>query len=112
MLAKIARPSSTAATIDAKLSSDSTMSAASFETSVPRDAHGDADVGFLQRRRVVHAVSRHGHDGAGALQRIDDAQLVFRIHAGVDRHAGSRARERIRRKLSPARLPSSYGHQC
>ncbi len=35
MFAKIARPSSTAATIDAKLSSDSTMSAASFETSVP-----------------------------------------------------------------------------
>ena len=35
MLAKIARPSSTAATIVAKLSSASTMSAASFETSVP-----------------------------------------------------------------------------
>ena len=35
MFAKIARPSSTAATIDAKLSSASTMSAASFDTSVP-----------------------------------------------------------------------------
>ena len=35
MLAKIARPSSTAATIVAKLSSASTMSAASFDTSVP-----------------------------------------------------------------------------
>ena len=35
MFAKIARPSSTAATIEAKLSSASTMSAASFETSVP-----------------------------------------------------------------------------
>ena len=35
MFAKIARPSSTAATIEAKLSSASTMSAASFDTSVP-----------------------------------------------------------------------------
>ena len=35
MFAKMARPSSTAATIDAKLSSASTMSAASFDTSVP-----------------------------------------------------------------------------
>ena len=45
MLAKIARPSSTAATIDAKLSSASTMSAACFDTSVPGDAHRHADVG-------------------------------------------------------------------
>ena len=99
MFAKIARPSSTAATIDAKLSSDSTMSAASFETSVPRDAHGHADVRFLQRRRIVHAVSRHGHDGARALQRIDDAQFVFGIHPGVDGHVRSRARERVGRQL-------------
>ncbi len=35
MLSKIARPSSTAATIEAKLSSASTMSAASLDTSVP-----------------------------------------------------------------------------
>ena len=35
MFAKIARPSSTAATMVAKLSSASTMSAASLETSVP-----------------------------------------------------------------------------
>ena len=35
MFEKIARPSSTAATIVAKLSSASTMSAASLETSVP-----------------------------------------------------------------------------
>lgn len=31
------------------------------------DAHGDADVRLLQGRRVVHAVSRHGHDVAAAL---------------------------------------------
>ena len=35
MFAKIARPTSTAATIDAKLSSARTMSAASLATSVP-----------------------------------------------------------------------------
>ena len=25
------------------------------------DAHGDADVGIFERRRVVHAVTGHGH---------------------------------------------------
>ncbi|MNC94979.1 hypothetical protein D3C83_119790 [compost metagenome] len=35
MFEKIARPTSTAATMDAKLSSASTMSAASLDTSVP-----------------------------------------------------------------------------
>ena len=28
------------------------------------DPHGNADVCFLQSRRVVHAITRHGHDGA------------------------------------------------
>ena len=27
----------------------------------PADAHGDADVGVLERGRVVDAVARHGH---------------------------------------------------
>ena len=41
------------------------------------DPHGDADVGGLQRRRVVDAVASHGHDVATRLQCLDDAQLVF-----------------------------------
>ena len=50
-------PSSTAATMVAKLSSAGTMSAASLETSVPVMLHRYADVGSLQSRRVVNAVS-------------------------------------------------------
>ena len=47
-------------------------------------AHRDADVGLLERRRVVDAVAGHGDDLAAALERVDDAQLVLGIHARVD----------------------------
>ena len=50
------------------------------------DAHGDADVGGLERGRVVDAVAGHGDDMALALQRADDAQLVFGIDAGEHAH--------------------------
>ena len=39
----------------------------------PGDAHGHADVGGLQRRRVVDAVAGHRHDLALGLERVDDA---------------------------------------
>ena len=39
--------------------------------------HRDADVGFLQRRGVVHAVADHGDDLAAALIGADDPQLGF-----------------------------------
>ena len=64
------------------------------------DAHGDADVGRLQRRRVVDAVAGHRDDVAVGLQRVDDAQLVRRRDAGVDR--ASRARRRRSRPSSSA----------
>ena len=67
-----------------------------------RDAHGDADVGLLQRRSVVHAISGHGHDRACTPQRVDDAQFVFRVDACVDRHLGRRARTRPPRSASRA----------
>ena len=41
-----------------------------------RDAHRHADVGRLQRRRVVDAVAGHRHHLAAALKRLHDAQLV------------------------------------
>ena len=47
-------------------------------------AHGDADVGALQRRRVVHPVARDGNDLAQVLQGLDQAQLVLGVHAGKD----------------------------
>ena len=99
MLAKIARPSSTAATIVAKLSSASTMSAASFETSVP----------VMPMAMPMSAVFSAGASltpspviatiGAAALQRVDDAQLVLGVDARVDRDLAHGSRERLVRHL-------------
>ena len=51
------------------------------------DAHGHADVRLAQRRRVVHAVTGHGHDRALLAPGIDDAQLLLGVGAGVDADA-------------------------
>ena len=48
------------------------------------DAHRDADVGALQRRRVVHAVAGHRDDVALAPQRVDEPHLVLRRDPGDD----------------------------
>ena len=48
------------------------------------DAHGDADVGLLERRGVVDPVAGHRDDVAVLLQGGDDAQLVRGRDAGVD----------------------------
>ena len=47
-------------------------------------AHGDADIGLLQRGRVVDAVAGHGHHRADRLQGSHDPQLVLRIGARED----------------------------
>ena len=44
---------------------------------VRRAGNGDAAVGLLQRRGVVHAVAGHADDVAALLQIIDDVELVF-----------------------------------
>ena len=85
MLSKMPRPSSTALTIEAKLSSVSTMSDASLRHVGAGDAHGDADIGRLHGRRVVHAVAGHGHDFAAALPGPHNAQLVLGRDARIDR---------------------------
>ncbi len=46
------------------------------------DAHGDADVALLERRRVVDPVARHGHDLVVGLQGLDESELVFGRDAG------------------------------
>ena len=84
MLLKMPRPSSTAATIDAKLSSVSVMAAASLTDVRSGDSHGDADVGLLERGRIVHAVAGHRHDVTSLLQRRDDTQLVGGRNAGIN----------------------------
>ena len=49
-----------------------------------RDAHGHADVGLLERRRVVHAVTGHGHDVALRLEHVHQVDLVLGRDAGDD----------------------------
>jgi hypothetical protein len=65
------------------LSSASTISEASRAASVPFLAHGDADVGALERRRVVDAVAGH-RDTCLGLQRLHEAQLVLGAGARED----------------------------
>ena len=48
------------------------------------DAHGDADVGLLERRRVVDAVAGHAHDVPLALEDVDEPHLLLGRHAGDD----------------------------
>ena len=47
-------------------------------------AHGDADIGGGQRRRVVDAVAGHGDHAALAAQPLDDRALVLGQHLGLD----------------------------
>ncbi len=49
------------------------------------DPHGDADVGFLERRCVVNAVACQGHDLLIRLDRLDKTELVL----------GARPREHV-----------------
>ena len=57
------------------------------------DAHGDADVGILERGRIVYAVAGHGHELVPGLQRLHDAQLLGRVDAGVYPHVFHHGRE-------------------
>ena len=63
MLLSVERPCSIGRTTVAKSSSRSTRSAASRRRRC-RSAHGDADVGLVQRGAVVDPVARHRHDVA------------------------------------------------
>jgi len=89
MLSKMARPSSTALTMLAKLSSVKIMSAASRGHRC-RPCPWRCDVGGLERRRVVDAVASHRHDLAHRLERLSDAHLVFGTDAGEDDLADER----------------------
>ena len=79
-----ARPSSTALTIVAKLSSVRIMTAASLDDVGAGDAHRHADVRLLERRRVVDAVAGHRRRRARALEHLDQPHLVLRSDAGDD----------------------------
>ena len=111
MLAKIARPSSTAATIEAKLSSVEHHVGRLLGDVGAGDAHRHADVGApsaparRSRRRRSSRRSRRG------LERLDDAQLVLRgdaredgdvAHGRARSAASSSARARRRSRAPPS----------
>ena len=54
-------------------------------------AHGDADMGGFERRRVVDAVAGHGDDLAVGFERFDESEFLLRQHAGEDRGIGDAA---------------------
>ena len=72
----------------------------------PGDAHGHADIGFLDRRGVVDAVAGHGHDVSPRLPGPDDPQLVLGRNPGVDRRPLDSGRRRPHRRAGRAPRPS------
>ena len=58
--------------------------AGALDGDVGAGAHGDADVGRGQRRRVVDAVAGHRDDAALAPQPLDDRALLVGQHLGLD----------------------------
>ncbi len=63
----------------------------------PLAPHRDADVGPLERRRIVDAVAGHRDELAPRLQRLDDANLLFRVHARVDARSSDALAQRLGR---------------
>ncbi len=64
-------------------------------------SHGDADVGLLQRGRVVDRVTGHRHDQALLLHDAGEAELVLGRDPAEDVELGQPARE-LRRRTAPA----------
>ena len=67
-----------------------------LDRDVGAGAHGDADVGGGERRRVVDAVAGHGDDAAFAAQPLDHRRLAVRQHLGLDLVDAEIARDRLR----------------
>ena len=79
----MSRPRSTAWTRVAKLSSVR-IELAGLLGHLRAAAHGDADVGLLQRGGVVDGVAGHRHDLAGLLHQPGEADLVLGGDAAED----------------------------
>jgi hypothetical protein len=60
-------------------------------------AHGDADVGGFQGRRIVHAIAGHRHDFVLVLHGFDNAHLL------VGGNAGEQDFRRVQRQLQARR---------
>ena len=84
MLSKIARPSSTACDDRREVVVGQDHVGGLAGDVGARLAHRDADVGGLERGRVVDAVAGHRDDLAHRLQRLRDAHLVLGNDARED----------------------------
>ena len=107
MLPKTSRPSSTAATMVAKLSSSSVMAAASLLTSVPVMPMAMPTSAFFSAGASLTPSPVMATTVAAALPRVDDAQLVGRRDPRVDADA-ARRRGRNPRRSWPRQLPPRH----
>ena len=108
------RPSSTAATMEAKLSSVRTMSDACFVTSVPLRPMAMPMSAPLIAGCVVDAVAGHGHDGIVGLPGADDAQLVRSSDTGIHGDLRDALRQLVvgQRSSSPPDSATSSASRC
>ena len=58
--------------------------AGAFHRDIGAGAHGDADLGLGERRRIIDAVTRHGDEAALILEFLDRRGLLIRQHLGHD----------------------------
>ena len=75
------------------------------------DAHRDADVGRLERRRVVHAVAGHRHHPPSRCSACTIRSLCFWIDARVHRHLSDRRRELSIRRSGELGAGRRRGHR-
>src|SRR3546814_20890482 len=68
--------------------------AGALDRDVGAGAHGDADIGLRQSRRIIHAVAGHGDDTAFGLVLLHDRALFLRQHLGLDLIDAERSEER------------------
>ncbi|MNS08425.1 hypothetical protein D3C72_398860 [compost metagenome] len=64
----------------------------------PSPSHGDADLGRLERGRVVDSVAGHGHDLPVGLEGVDQGQLLFGTDAREDPDLRQPRAKRLRRQ--------------
>ena len=70
--------------------------AGAFDRDIGAAAHGDADIGRGQRRRVIDAVADHGDAAAFAAKPLHHLALALRQHAGLDLVDAERSGHRAR----------------
>mmetsp|Transcript_144290 Transcript_144290/g.366282 ORF Transcript_144290/g.366282 Transcript_144290/m.366282 type:complete len:303 (+) Transcript_144290:220-1128(+) len=74
------------------------------------DAHCHTDVGLVERRGVVHAVSSHSRHGTLPLERLHNLELVLRLGTGEDTYARSEDIHLLVGEVAPIRSQAGAIH--